>query len=224
MKMGTVYPQILNGTITVLIADDHPIVRAGLRMMIDRADDIRIVAEAGDGRTALEAIEQKTPSVSVLDIEMPNLTGLDVLSEIRKKSLDTRAIVLTLHDDRDIFQRAIELGAVGYIVKDSAPHDIVRGIRRVAGGEHFMGSLSAENAKRKFDPHSGELLAVSSLTAAERRVLQMIADNKSTKEIAEENYISPRTVDSHRSNICSKLGISGSFALIRFAIEHRRFI
>ncbi len=213
-----------DGKITVLIADDHPIVRAGLRMMIERADDIRIVAETGDGKAALDAIQQHTPSVAVLDIEMPLMTGLDVLREMQKKSLSTLPIILTLYDDSDIFHRAIDLGAMGYIIKDSAPHDIVRGIRRVASGDHFLGALGSSGTDRKLNPRSGQLLAVESLTAAERRVLHLISENKSTKEIAEELFISPRTVDSHRANICSKLGVSGSFALIRFAIEHRMFI
>lgn len=210
--------------ITVIVADDHPIVRAGLRMMIDKADDIRILAEAGDGQQAIDAIEQYTPAVSVLDIEMPQMTGLEVMREIGKRGLRTRPIVLTLHDDRDIFHRAIELGAMGYIIKDTAPTDIVRAIRRVAAGDHYVGELGVSAKGQKVNPRSGQLLAIESLTAAERRVLQLIADNNSTKEIAAALFISPRTVDSHRASICSKLGVSGSFALIRFAIEHRMFI
>jgi DNA-binding NarL/FixJ family response regulator len=207
--------------IRVLIADDHPIVRAGLRMMIDRADDIRIVAEAGDGIEALDAIVRYDPTVAVLDIEMPGMSGLDVMREIGTRSLPTIPIVLTLFDDRDIFHRAIELGAMGYILKDSAPHDIVRGIRRVASGDHFLGALGDGRSGTKVSPRSAQLLAVESLTAAEHRVLRMIGDDMSTKEIADALGISPRTVESHRASICSKLGVSGSFALIRFAIEHR---
>lgn len=212
-----------NGRISVVIADDHPIVRAGLRLMIDKASDIHICAEAGDGTEALKAIEAHGPDVAVLDIEMPKHTGLDVLRELRRLGLDTRGIVLTLHDDRDIFHRAMELGAMGYILKDSAPQDIVTGIRRVAGGDHYVGALATTNGRTP-NPRSGELLAVETLTAAERRVLGLIAENKSTREIADTLFVSPRTIDSHRASICSKLGVSGSFALIRFAIEHRMFI
>ena len=210
--------------ITVIVADDHPIVRAGLRMMIEKADDIRILAEAGDGHQAITAIEQYAPAVSVLDIEMPRMTGLEVMREIERRGLQTSPIVLTLHDDRDIFHRAIELGAMGYIIKDTAPSDIVRAIRRVAAGDPYVGELGESAQGQKVNPRSGQLLAMESLTAAERRVLQMISENNSTKEIAEALFISPRTVDSHRASICSKLGVSGSFALIRFAIEHRMFI
>ena len=206
--------------ITVLIADDHPIVRAGLRGMIDRADDIRVVGEAGDGFEALEAIERQAPAVSVLDIEMPRMTGLEVLREIGARSLPTVPIVLTLFDDRDLFNRAIALGAMGYILKDSAPQDVVRGIRRVAAGDPFLGALGDGREKRKVNPRSGRLLALETLTATEKRVLRMIGDDNSTREIAAELGISPRTVESHRASMCSKLGLSGSFALIRFAVEY----
>ncbi len=220
---ATIFPKRLNETeiITVLIADDHPIVRAGLRMMIERAADIHIIDEAGDGKTALEAIENLTPQVAVLDIEMPGMTGLDVVREIQKRKLPTLAIILTLFDDRDIFERAISLGAAGYILKDSAPQDIVSGIRRVAAGDCFLSALSGTNPTEKIKMRGEQILAVESLTASERHVLQLIADDKSTKEIADQLCISPRTVDHHRANVCSKLGVSGSFALIRFAIENR---
>lgn len=213
----------VNAPISVVIADDHPIVRAGLRMMIDKAEDIRICGEAGDGEEALNMIEAQHPDVAVLDIEMPKHTGLDVLRELRHRAIDTRGIMLTLYDDRDIFQRAIDLGAMGYILKDSAPQDIVTGIRRVAGGDHYVGALAAVIG-RNINLRSGALLAVESLTPAERNVLRLIAENKSTREIADALFVSPRTVDSHRASICSKLGVSGSFALIRFAIEHRMFL
>ncbi|MBE0643179.1 MAG: response regulator transcription factor [Bacteroidetes bacterium] len=212
-----------NSRISVVIADDHPIVRAGLRLMIDKAADIRILGEAGDGEEALEMIEAQRPDVALLDIEMPKNTGLDVLRDLQCRAIRTSAIMLTLHDDRDIFHRAIELGAMGYILKDSAPQDIVTGIRRVAGGDHYVGGLPGTNGRR-VNPRSGELLAVESLTPAERRVLGLIAENRSTREIAEALFVSPRTIDTHRASVCSKLGVSGSFALIRFAIEHRMFL
>jgi DNA-binding NarL/FixJ family response regulator len=210
--------------ITVLIADDHPVVRAGLRMMIERAEDIRVVAEAGDGETALEGIQKWHPRVAVLDIEMPVKTGLDVMRELQKQKLETLPIVLTLFDDRDIFERAISFGAMGYILKDSAAHDIIRGIRRVASGEHFLGALSEECSDARAKSRSQQFLQLESLTATERKVLHLIALDESTKEIADELFISKRTVDAHRASICSKLGVSGNFSLIRFAIEHRMFL
>jgi two-component system, NarL family, response regulator DegU len=211
--------RIAEERITVIIADDHPIVRAGLRMMIQKAPDIAVVLEAGNGSEALRAVEQFSPTVAVLDIEMPLMTGLDVLREIQKRKLATLPIVLTLYDERDVFDHAMTLGARGYILKDSAPDDIVRGIRRVAAGDYFLSPMVGAKSVSKKNHTKLDLLAT--LTNMEHLVLKLIADDRSTKDIADELFISPRTVDHHRASICSKLGISGSFALIRYAIEHR---
>jgi DNA-binding NarL/FixJ family response regulator len=212
------------GFITVVVADDHPIVRDGLRMMIERFVTMQLVAEAGDGQEALDAIVEHEPDIALLDIEMPSLTGLDVLREIRARKIRTRCIVLTLYDDRAVFQHAVQHGAMGFMLKDSAPKDILRGICRVASGEFHLGVPTSTSSRDAVDSRSGELLAVAALTPTERRVLHLIAENKSTRDIAEELFVSPRTVDSHRANICSKLGESGSHGLIRFAIENRRFL
>ncbi len=211
-------------SIRVFIADDHPVVRGGLRMMIEYEEGVSVAGEAGDGGEALEAIIVQQPDVALLDIEMPSLTGLDILREIASLELATRAIVLTLHDDRAVFQRAVELGAAGYMLKDSAPRDILNGIRRVAAGEFCLGVPDAENDTPDAHPRAAELLAVASLTQCERRVLHLIAENKSTREIADTLCVSPRTIDTHRANICSKLGERGSHGLIRFAIEHRMYL
>lgn len=211
-------------SIRVFIADDHPVVRGGLRMMIEYEEGMRVTGEAGDGGEALEAIIVQRPDVALLDIEMPSLTGLDILREIRSLALPTRAIVLTLHDDRDVFQRAVEFGAAGYMLKDSAPRDILRGIRRVACGEFCLGVPDPQRETPDAHPRAAELLAVSTLTQCERRVLHLIAENKSTREIADTLCVSPRTIDTHRANICAKLGEHGSHGLIRFAIEHRMYL
>jgi len=207
--------------ITVLLADDHPIVRAGLRMLLDKEDGMALVAEAGDGAEALESIERFSPQVSVLDIEMPLMSGMDVLREIRKQRLSTLPVVLTLHDDRDLFERCIELGAQGYLVKDTAPRDIVRCIRRVAAGDNFLGGVSGNTPEADHHKRKELLLALESLSASERRVLRLVAEDKSTREIADALFVSKRTIDSHRLSICSKLGLSGCFSLIRFAADNR---
>jgi DNA-binding NarL/FixJ family response regulator len=211
-------------SIRVFIADDHPVVRGGLRMMIEYEEGVSVAGEAGDGGEALEAIIVQQPDVALLDIEMPSLTGLDILRELGRLELPTRAIVLTLHDDRDVFQRAVQLGAAGYMLKDSAPQDILSGIRRVAVGEFCLGIPDAETDTPDAHPRAAELLAVASLTQCERRVLHLIAENKSTREIADTLCVSPRTVDTHRANICAKLGEHGSHGLIRFAIENRMYL
>jgi len=208
--------------ITVVIADDHPIVRAGLKSMIEDARDIRVIGEAGDGEEALALILELKPHVAVLDIELPQMNGLDVLRAVRAREIPALCIILTLFDDKEMFNRAVDLGAAGYILKESAPADIVRGIRRVAEGDLFLGASSSAHSSTATAGRGNAVVAIERLTTAERHILRMIADDRSTKEIATELRISKRTVDHHRANICSKLGINGNFALIRFAVEHQR--
>jgi len=210
--------------IRILVADDHPVVRSGLRMMIEREEDLHLVGEAADGVQALAAIQEARPDVALIDIEMPGLTGLDILRELHKQNFETRCIILTLYDDPVIYRHAAEYGAKGYILKHSAPRDILLGIRRVASGEFYLDLPESTDERKDAHPRAAELLAVDSLTPSERRVLHLIAENKSTREIAEELFISPRTVDSHRAKICAKVGEHGSYGLIRFAIEHRMYL
>ncbi|MCB2204620.1 response regulator transcription factor [bacterium] len=210
--------------IRIVVADDHPVVRNGLRMMIDREKDLNLIGEAADGVQALAAIQETRPDIALIDIEMPGLTGLDILRELHMRRSATRCIILTLYDDPVIYRRAAEYGTMGYMLKDSAPCDILLGIRRVAAGEFYLGLPETACERKDAHPRATELLAVDSLTPSERRVLHLIAENKSTREIADELCISPRTVDSHRANICAKVGEHGSYGLIRFAIEHRMYL
>jgi DNA-binding NarL/FixJ family response regulator len=202
--------------IRVVIADDHPVVLAGLKMLVAHDETIKIVGEAGDGFAALEVIGRLAPDVVVLDIEMPGMSGLDVMVEMRNRGFTALPIVLTLYDDHDVFDRAIAVGARGYILKDSAPRDIVRGIHRVSEGDYFLSPKAAGNGADKQHIH-----AIETLTGMERRILKLIGEDKSTREIASVLAISPRTVDHHRANMCSKLGVSGCFALVRIALGHR---
>ena len=209
---------------TVLIADDHPVVRAGLLMALDAAPDIRVVLEVGDGAAALEAIERLRPDVAVLDIEMPERSGIEVLRQMQAQRLPSLGIVLTMHDDVAMFEQAMEAGAAGYLLKDSLITDVVTCIRRVMAGDYYLTPtyrgiepVSRSAVKRVRD-------AVLSLTRTEIRILRLIAANTSTRDIAAQLDVSPRTVDTHRANICSKLNQHGAFALIRFALENRDVI
>jgi len=210
--------------IRVALADDHPVVRSGLRMMLEREENLHIVGESSDGTEALALIREAQPDVALIDIEMPGMTGLDILREIRAENLETRCIVLTLYDDSVVYHKAVQNGARGYILKDSPPQDILRSIRCVARGELFLGHADKQGERRNAHPRAAGLMAVDGLTSCERRVLRMIAENKSTRTIAEELCVSTRTIDSHRANICSKLGEHGSYGLIRFAVEHRMYL
>lgn len=209
--------------VRVLVADDHAIVRKGLRAAIEEDPSMKVVGEAGDGEAALAMIGQLHPDIAVLDIDMPKLDGLAVARELRKQGLETSILFLTLHTDEDLFRAAIELGCRGYLLKDSATQEIVTSLRSVIAGQMFISSAMAAKLVRSNTPPSVPLKGAPSthLTPTERNILRLIAAGKSSKEIGEELNIHYRTVENHRTNICRKLGIEGANALLRFALQNK---
>jgi len=210
--------------ITVIIADDHPIFRKGLRQVIEDEPAIKVLAEAEDGEAALRKTEELKPNVAVLDIDMPKMDGFEIARAIRKEKMPVEIVFLTMHKDEDVFNAALDLGVKGYVVKDSAAIDIVGSIKAVAAGQHYLSpSISAFLLKRrsKADSLVEEKPSLKHLTTTEQRVLKSIAENKSSREIAAEMFISYRTVENHRANICNKLNLHGSNALLKFALEHK---
>lgn len=208
----------------IVIADDHPIVRSGLRRVIESEASLKVVAEADDGEAALARIQELKPEVAVLDVNMPKLGGFDLLREIQKRGLSVATIFLTMYSDEDLFNEALDLGARGYVLKESAVTDIVSCIKAVAAGQAYITpSLSGYllTRARRAASLTEQKPSLKDLTPAEFRILKLIAANKSSKEIAEELYVSVRTVENHRTNICQKLDIHGNNALLRFALEHR---
>jgi DNA-binding NarL/FixJ family response regulator len=214
----------MDGEIRVVIADDHPLLRRGLRQTIESDPRLKVVAEAGDGEAALARIQDLKPAIAVLDVDMPKLDGLAVAREIRKKRLPVEVVFLTIHDEEDFFQAAMDIGSRGYLLKDTALTEIVRALRAVAAGEHYVTpSLSAHLVHRA---HRARAFAerqpgLDDLTATERRILSMVALGKSSKTIAEELFIHYRTVENHRNNICQKLDLHGPNALFKFALQHK---
>lgn len=210
--------------IRVLIADDHPLVRDGLRRAIEAHSNLTVVAEAGDGRTALERIQSLNPDVAVLDIDMPGMDGFAVARALREQGLAIAVIFLTIHREEDFFNEALDLGAQGYVLKDSAASDIVTGIKAVAAGEHFtspaMTTYLVKRTRRASEFRRSKP-TLNDLTPTERRVLQLIADYKTSKEIADELGVSHRTIETHRANISTKLEIHGSHSLMKFALSHK---
>lgn len=210
--------------ITIVIADDHPIVRQGLRQTIEEDTRLRVLAEASDGQKAVEAIETHFPHVAILDIDMPLMNGFDAARAIRQKGLSTEIIFLTMHRDEDMFNEAIDLGAKGFVLKDSALTDIIECIKRVAASEHYashaLTSFLLKRTRRAIELTEKQP-TIKSLTPTERNVLKLIADNLTTKEIGERLFISPRTVEKHRENICQKLNLQGSHSLLKFALTHK---
>lgn len=210
--------------ISIVIADDHPIVREGFRKIIERIKYFKVVAESSDGREALEIIEKLKPDVAILDIDMPEMDGFDVARAIISRNLPTEIVFLTMHDDEEMFKDAIEIGAKGFVLKDSDSTEITKCIKKVAGGESFFSSSMTGfllEQKKRTNNSVKQNPGLKELTAAEMRILKLIAQNKKTKEIAEELFISYRTVETHRSNICQKLGVKGTNSLLRFALSNK---
>jgi DNA-binding NarL/FixJ family response regulator len=210
--------------IRIAIADDHPLIRKGLRQVLEADSSIKVVAEAGDGEDLISQLEQSRPQIAIVDIDMPKQDGFAVAKEINKRKMHVDVVFLTIHNDEDIFHAAMDLGIKGYVLKDSALIEITEAIRTVAAGQFYVSRpLVAYLLHRR--NRSQALLesepGLTSLTASERRILHMISENKSSKEIAAELCIHYRTVENHRVNICQKLGLRGTNSLLRFALQHK---
>lgn len=209
---------------TIYIADDHPIFRKGLEEVIVMDDQFRVVGSAGDGETAIEEIQRLQPNVAVIDIEMPKLNGLEVIRRIHDASLPVYCIVLTMYREEAIFDQALDLGVRGYLLKDSAIADILKGIEVVSRGRYF---ISPSLTSRAMETHTmvnhniSQRLGVDKLTATEHQIISLIAQSLSTKQIAESLNVSFRTVENHRYNIVRKLGLSGNYSLLRFALDNK---
>jgi len=214
----------MSNPIRIVIADDHPIVRKGLRQVIEEEPDFQVVAEAGDGETGLELIRKLQPHVAILDLDMPRLNGFEVAGEIRRSNLPVEVIFLTIHREVDLLHKAMDIGGSGYIVKQSALVDIVDGIRSVAARRPYVSpSMTPALLQRRARAQALEETtpSLNDLTPSERRILSMIAMGKATSAIAAELFIHERTVESHRESISYKLQLKGANSLLRFALEHK---
>lgn len=210
--------------IKVLIADDHPIFRKGLVEVISLEPGFQIVSEAPDGVTALNMINLYKPDVAVLDINMPGKTGFEIVKELNSEKINVKIIFLTMHNEEDILNRAIDLGVMGYVLKDSAMEDLIEAIHSVASGKRYVSPFVSEyliNRSSVLKIEERQKSAIEKLTPAEKQILQLIAEQKTSKEIADLLFISIRTVDNHRMNICNKLSIHGANALLKFALENK---
>lgn len=208
--------------VRIVLADDHPIFRRGLREVLEAQPDFRVVAECGDGEEALAAIERERPAIAVLDVGMPKQDGFAVVRALREQGDSTELVLLTMHARDDLLREAFTLGVRAYVVKEAAVLDVVHAIREVLAGRPFISSsLSATLLTGAGAQPAGLPAELQRLTPAEMRVLRLIAEFKSSKEIAEELGVHYRTVENHRTNIASKLGLVGSHALSRYAALHR---
>lgn len=207
---------------TVLVADDHPLFRRGLRAAIDESGRYHVVAEAGDGETAIRQIERSAPAIALVDLAMPVKDGLAVLAWAAEHAPRTRIVVMTLYKERDYVDRAVALGAAGYLVKDDAQDEVLRCLDAVGEDEFYLSpSVGAPNPLPPSSSNAAVRAALARLTPAQRGVLRLLAEYRTSKEIARLLAISPKTVENHRTNMAAALGLRGPNALLQFAVRHR---
>jgi two-component system, NarL family, response regulator DegU len=202
-------------TIKIFVADDHPLFLKGLKDTLAEETDFELVGSAINGKEALENIIESQPDVTTLDLDMPLMNGIEVAKILLKDHKNIKIIILSMHKDPDIIRAAMALGIHGYVFKDDAVNDLVNAIRTVNEGENY---ISVDSAKPVFSlQNTNDLL--NNLTKMERIILKDISLQKTTKQIADEHFISTKTVENHRANICRKLNLSGNNSLLKFALK-----
>ena len=198
--------------------------RVGLRDTIESEPGFKVVGEAGDGEHALEMISRMHPAIAILDVSMPKLDGLALARKLVAQEPSVGVILVTMYREQKLFTEALEAGVKGYVLKDSAATDIISCVKAVAAGQNYVSpELTTYLVKRVRQAESAGSArsGLEGLTTTELRILSLLAEYKTSKEIAQELFISPRTVDTHRNNICQKLNIHGSHALVKFALQHK---
>jgi len=207
--------------IKVVVADDHTILRQGIKALLDNQEGIEVVGEAKDGREAIKTIEELLPDVILMDIAMPGLNGLEATRRIKKKFPKTKVVVLTMHANEEYIFQILNAGADGYLVKETAFQDLISAIHAVHKGEAFMSpSISKKVMTDYIQRAQGEeKVGFDTLTTREREILQLVAEGNSNKKIAEALFISPKTVETHRAHIMDKLNIHDRAGLIKYAIR-----
>ena len=210
--------------IRVLIADDHPIFREGLARIIEGSDKMELVAAVENGLEAIAAIEKDPPAVVVLDIDMPELDGIETAKRIKSAWPDIQIAFLTMHRNRSILQSMRRLQVKGYVLKDAAMNEVVKCIETVFAGRSYLSPSLSDLIIEEDVPAESPSLALKDLTESEMKIVAKIVESKTTKEIADELSVSVRTVETHRHNICLKLGLTGPHALFKFAHANKNEI
>lgn len=208
--------------IQVLLADDHAIVRDGVRQLLATRNDMEIVGEAVDGCEVMEKIKLLRPDVVLLDIAMPSLSGLDVLGLIRETMPDIKVVVLSMHDKENYIQQVLALGALGYVLKASPSSDIVKAIKSAYRGEYFLSSKLKTNVIHSYVKNfesKPSLKSYDLLSEREQQVFRLVVQGNSTKQIASLLCVSPKTVEKHRASIMEKLGVHDRLELLKYAIK-----
>jgi two-component system, NarL family, response regulator NreC len=206
---------------TIVLADDHPIVRRGLRTLLETERGLQIVGEAGDGLEAVHLVESLQPDVLIVDVLMPGLSGLEVTRQVSQRTAKTRVIVLSMYANEAYVLEALRNGASGYVLKDSGITDLVQAVRDVVAGRRYLSAPLSERAIAAYveKAHTRDPTPYESLTSREREVLHLVAEGHTSAQIAKRLYLSPRTVETHRANLMRKLGLRSQADLTRYAIE-----
>ena len=210
--------------IKVLIADDHPIFRQGLKKVLEEDGKYLVISETSNGTETLEKIRELKPDAAVLDIDMPGLNGIEILKAIQKEKIPVKSIILTMYKDEEYFNQAMDYGVLGYLLKDSVVIELIGCLDAVVSGKHYISPKISEYLLQRSEKQKALMNAVpqlQQLTKTEREVLRHLSENKTSRKIAEEMFISERTVENHRANICSKLGLKGYNALLLFAVTYK---
>lgn len=208
----------------LIIADDHPIFRKGLVDLITSTTRFSICGEAENGNTAFELIKKLTPDIAILDINMPGMNGFDIAKKVKSEEMTVNIIFLTMYNEEELFNKAMDLGVKGYILKECAVKDILDCIQSVADGKYYISPVISDylvNRSTVLKIDEKQKSAIEKLTPTEKQILKFIAEDKTSKEIADRLFISVRTVENHRMNICNKLSIHGSNALLKFSLENK---
>lgn len=217
----------MNQEVTVLIVDDHPLLRHGLHDVIARNPRFKIVGEASDGEAALQQMACLKPQIVILDIDMPRLNGLETIRAVRQLPFPVKVVILTMYNEEDMFNAAMDLGAKAYVLKENAANEIIAALEKVDRGETFLSTLMLEAGQRRSERVRDLLLSkpqIEALTPAERRILKLIGEDYTSKEIASLLQLSVRTVDNHRQHICNKLKLHGTHSLLKFAFDNSAYL
>lgn len=207
-------------TISVLIADDHAVVRDGLRLLLESQSDIRVVGEVADGRAAVDAALRLKPDVVIMDLAMPLLNGADATTQIIEKQDSAKIVMLSMHSTVEHVYRALQAGALGYLRKESAGSEVVDAVRAVHAGRRYLSQKITDSVVDDYIRKRTDDSPLESLSQREREILQLLVEGKPGIEIARLLHVSPKTVDTYRSRMMQKLGISDLPGLVKFALQH----
>ncbi len=217
----------MNDNIKILIADDHPLMLEGLKIVLNAEKIFSECDQAKDGEEAYTKLTSNNYDVAILDIEMPKMSGLEIARKLTALKTDTKIIFLTMYKDEDLFNEAMDSGANGFVLKENAVNDIIDCLKEVINGRYYISPLISSylvkhlNKKNSFEKSNP---SISDLTTSERRILKLVSQNKTSKEIGSELSISAKTVENHRNNISKKLNLQGTHSLIKFAIENKHLL